>query len=90
MPKAGENSLGWYGLLTWSVCQISAIIITLRNDDAHVMQHQLTSTIEELYSSMFCRFRTWCSMSLASLYIYKAHSTTDDDNGGWMTTMVAG
>jgi hypothetical protein len=38
-PKAGENSLGWYGLLTWSVCQVSDIIITLRNDNARITRH---------------------------------------------------
>jgi hypothetical protein len=30
-PKAGENSLGWHGQLAWSICQVSDIIITLRN-----------------------------------------------------------
>jgi hypothetical protein len=90
MPKAGKNSLGWYGQLAWSVCQVSNIIITLRNDDAHVTQHQLMSTIEGSYPSIPCRSRTWDNVSLASLPVYMAHSMTDNDGGGWTMTVVAG
>jgi hypothetical protein len=38
-PKADDNSLGWLRQFVWSVYWVSDIVITLRNDDAHVMQY---------------------------------------------------
>jgi hypothetical protein len=45
--NASWTCLGWYGWFVWSVCQISDIIITLRNNNAHIMQHQLTLPLRD-------------------------------------------
>jgi hypothetical protein len=58
--------------------KVNGPIEPLGDNDACNMQHPLMSPL------MSCRSGTWDNASLASLQVYMAHLTTDNNGGGWM------